>query len=340
MIFWGPPGCGKTSVASVIASTLNAEFFHLSGVVSKKEDLTKIISKARKNFAAGKQTILFLDEIHRWNKAQQDGLLPFVEKGIVTLIGATTENPSFTIVNALISRSRTFVFERISSEEVVEFFEKNRAKITELYPGMIISPEIFELVGELSDGDLRGASNLLETAIHLKGAGELTREDILAAGEKPLFSDRDGESHYDLISAMHKSLRDSDGDAAIYYIGRLLAGGEDPRYIARRMMNFASEDVGLADPHLLTLAHTAYGVAEKMGMPEAQLPICMVAYALARAPKDNGVYVAMKRMQSDVASHGSLPVPLHIRNAPTSLMKEVGYGKGYEYAHSLPGKKS
>lgn len=224
MIFWGPPGCGKTSVAAVIASTINAEFFHLSGVVSKKEDLTKIISKARKNFADGKQTILFLDEIHRWNKAQQDGLLPFVEKGILTLVGATTENPSFTIVNALLSRTRTFVFERISPEEAAKFFRKNRKRIVERYPKITISDELFDIIGEMADGDLRSGINLLETAISLVKSGEITREDIHAAGEKPLFSDRDGETHYDIISAMHKSLRDSDGDAAIYWIGRLLAG--------------------------------------------------------------------------------------------------------------------
>lgn len=351
MLFWGPPGTGKTTVAYLISKLLDAEFYHLSGVISKKEDITKIITKARKNFADGRATIVFLDEIHRWNKAQQDVLLPFVEKGIVTLIGATTENPSFTINNALISRCRVFLFKKIESEDIIEVIEKNRAKIEEYFPGVTWDDEILKLIARLGNGDLRNTLNLFETALTLKsplsyegeGSGvrqKLTKEDILSTTENPLYYDRDSDEHYDIISAVHKSLRDSDENAAMYWIGRMLAGGEDPRYIARRMLNFASEDVGISDPQALILANTVYDVCEKMGMPECELPLMEVAVYLARAPRDNSVYMAMKAMQSDIKQYGNLSVPLHIRNAPTKLMKDVGYGKGYEYAHNLRDKKS
>lgn len=340
MILWGPPGCGKTSIASVISESIDADFYHLSGVLSKKEDLMKILVKAKKNYTEKRATILFLDEIHRWNKAQQDTLLPFVEKGIITLIGATTENPSFTVNNALISRARVYILQPISEEQIVKFLEKNMKTIQEQYPEVVFSPASLHLVASLGDGDLRTTLNLLEAACVLQGSGELTRESILEAGTKPLSYDRDGEEHYNLISAMHKSLRDSDGDAAIYWIGRMLAGGEDPRYIARRMINFASEDVGLADPLAMIMANSVYDICEKMGMPECELPMCKLAYHLAAAPRDNSVYMAMNAMHRDIREYGNLPVPLHLRNAPTALMKEAGYGKGYEYAHNLPEKKS
>ncbi len=338
MILWGPPGCGKTSIASVISKSLDADFYHLSGVLSKKEDLTKILVKAKKNYSENRATILFLDEIHRWNKAQQDVLLPFVEKGIITLIGATTENPSFTVNNALISRARVYILQQISEEQIVKFLEKNMKIIQERYSKIIFSPKSLNLIASLWDGDLRGTLNLLEAACVLGESGELTREDILEAGSKPLMYDRDGEEHYNLISAMHKSLRDSDGDAAIYWIGRMLAGGEDPRYIARRMMNFASEDI--YDPQAIILTNSVYEICEKMGMPECELPLLNTAYYLASVPKNNTVYMAMQAMHHDIQEFWNLPVPLHIRNAPTALMKEVGYGKGYEYAHNTENKKS
>lgn len=340
MILWGPPGCGKTSIASVVSKSVDADFYHLSGVLSKKEDLMKILVKAKKNYSENRATILFLDEIHRWNKAQQDTLLPFVEKGIITLIGATTENPSFTVNNALISRARVYILQPISEEQMVKFLEKNMKVIQERYPEIIFSSESLHLITALGDGDLRTTLNLLEAACVLQESGELLRESILEAGTKPLMYDRDGEEHYNLISAMHKSLRDSDGDAAIYWIGRMLAGGEDPRYIARRMINFSSEDIGLADPLAMIMANSVYDICEKMGMPECELPMCKLAYHLAGAPKDNSVYVAMKSMHSDIREFGNLNVPLHLRNAPTNLMKEAGYGAGYEYAHNLPEKKS
>lgn len=339
ILLWWPPGCGKTSLAGVIANSLDAEFFHLSGVLSKKEDVVKVIAKAQANFRSGRQTILFLDEIHRWSKSQQDVLLPWVEKGIITLIGATTENPSFTVINALLSRCRTYILEPITEEEIIEFLEKNIAKIGERYPKVEWgSHENLALIANLGNGDLRNTMNLLETACILQWEWELTRENILAAGSKSLMYDQDGEEHYNLISAIHKSLRDSDGDAAIYWIGRMLAGGEDPRYIARRMINFASEDV--YDAEAMILANATYDICEKMGMPECELPILNTAYYLASLSKDNSVYMAMRAMHDDVKNFWNLSVPIHLRNAPTALMKEAGYGKWYEYAHDLEEKKS
>ncbi len=339
ILLWWPPGSGKTSLARVIANSLDAEFHHLSGVLSKKEDVVKIIAKAQANFKSGRQTILFLDEIHRWSKSQQDVLLPWVEKGIITLIGATTENPSFTVINALLSRCRTYILEQITEEEIIEFLKRNISKIAERYPKVQWETrENLALIANLGNGDLRNTMNLLETACILQWSGELTRENILAAGSKSLNYDQDGEEHYNLISAMHKSLRDSDGDAAIYWIGRMLAGGEDPRYIARRMINFASEDV--YDSQAMILANATYDICEKMGMPECELPMLNTAYYLANLPRDNRVYMAMQSMHDDVKNFWNLSVPIHLRNAPTALMKEAGYGKWYEYAHDLEEKKS
>lgn len=338
ILLWWPPGCGKTSLARVIANSLDAEFFHLSWVLSKKEDVIKIIAKAQKNYTEWRQTILFLDEIHRWSKSQQDVLLPWVEKGILTLIGATTENPSFTVINALLSRCRTYILEKITEEEILYFLEKNIDRIQERYPKIIFSKDSLKLIAHLGGWDLRNTMNLLETACILQSEWELTRESLLEAGGKSLTYDQNGEEHYNLISAMHKSLRDSDGDAAIYWIGRMLAGGEDPRYIARRMMNFASEDI--YDTHAIVLTNSVYEICEKMGMPECELPLLNCAYYLALAPKDNRVYMAQTLMHQDIKEYGNLDVPIHLRNAPTTLMKEAGYGKWYEYAHNLEEKKS
>lgn len=338
LILWGPPGTWKTSLARVIANSLDAEFFHLSGVLSKKDDVIKIISKAQNNFSAGRQTILFLDEIHRWSKSQQDTLLPFVEKWIITLIGATTENPSFTINNALISRSRVYTLKSLDENDIFDFLMKNIETIENRFPNIIFEEKILKKIAKIGDGDLRNTLGIIETASILAEKWELT-EEILENSLTKIFSyDRDGEEHYNLISAMHKSLRDSDGDAAIYWIGRMLAGGEDPRYIVRRMMNFASEDV--YDPQAIILANSVYEICEKMWMPECELPILNLAYYLADLPKDNRIYVAQMRMHEDLKNFWNLKVPLHLRNAPTKLMKEVWYGEGYEYAHNLENKKS
>ncbi len=338
ILFWWPPGCGKTSLARVIANSLDADFYHLSAVLAKKEDVVKIIAKAQSNFKEGRQTILFLDEIHRWTKSQQDVLLPWVEKWIVTLIGATTENPSFTVINALLSRCRTYILEPITPDQVIEFIEKNITRIQERYPKIEFPKEVLELIAKLGWGDLRNTLNLLETACILQSEWLLSRENILEAGSKSLMYDQDGEEHHNLISAMHKSLRDSDGDAAIYWIGRMLTWGEDPRYIVRRMINFASEDI--YDPQAIILTNSVYDICEKMGMPECELPILNAAYYLANSTKDNSVYTAMQSMHADIVEFWNLGVPLHLRNAPTPLMKEAWYGKGYEYAHNIEGKKS
>ena len=307
-------------------------------MLSKKDDVIKIISKSQTNFQSGRQTILFLDEIHRWSKSQQDTLLPWVEKGIITLIGATTENPSFTVNNALLSRCRTYVLQSLKPQDIELFLKKHIETIESRFPNISLDDEALKLISEIGDGDLRNTLNLLETACILQQEGKISREIILESGNKNLNYDKNGEEHYNLISAMHKSLRDSDGDAAIYWIGRMLAGGEDPRYIVRRMMNFASEDV--FDPQAIILANSVYEICEKMGMPECELPILNLAYYLADLPKNNAIYLAQMAMHEDLQNFGNLAVPMHLRNAPTKLMKDIGYGKNYEYAHDLENKKS
>lgn len=338
MIFYGPPGCGKTSLAKIVSNTIDGDFYHLSGVISKKEDVLQVVAKAKANFSIGKTTVLFLDEIHRWNKAQQDSLLPFVEKGIVILIGATTENPSFTINNALLSRAKTVVFEPVSSEDVLEFFQKKIHAINRRYPKIEIPEETLQHIAKIGNGDLRYTINLLEECLLFKEEGTLAVEDV-EREKKPLYFDRDGEEHYNLISALHKSVRDSDADAACYWTSRMLAGGEDPRYLARRMIRMASEDIGIADPSLFPYAISVHTACEQVGMPECELFLLELAYLLSKAPKSNLVYKAMYAIQADVDEYGNAPVPHHIRNAPTSLMKEWGYGKGYKYAHDYPDAK-
>ena len=307
-------------------------------MLSKKDDVIKIIANSQTNFQSGRQTILFLDEIHRWSKSQQDTLLPWVEKGIITLIGATTENPSFTVNNALLSRCRTYVLQSLKPHDIEFFLKKHIETIESRFPNISLDDEALKLISEIGDGDLRNTLNLLETACILQQEGKISREIILESGNKNLNYDKNGEEHYNLISAMHKSLRDSDGDAAIYWIGRMLAGGEDPRYIVRRMMNFASEDV--FDPRAIILANSVYEICEKMGMPECELPILNLAYYLADLPKNNAIYLAQMAMHEDLQNFGNLAVPMHLRNAPTKLMKDIGYGKNYEYAHDLENKKS
>jgi putative ATPase len=332
MVFWGPPGTGKTTVAFLISQNIRAEFFHLSGVISKKEDITKIISKAKTNFNGGIPTIVFLDEIHRWNKAQQDVLLPFVEKGIVILIGATTENPSFTVNNALLSRARVYTFRQIEPEEVLRFFTSRLDEILARFPGVTIGEGELRLLAEIGNGDLRNSLNLLETTLTL-AEGAVSREDVLRSVERSLYYDRDSEEHYNIISAVHKCLRDSDPDAACYWIGRMLAGGEDPLYVVRRLLRFASEDIGLRDTHALMLANTVYEAVEKVGMPECELFIYELAVYLGRAPKDNSIYRLSHMVRDDIKKYGNVQVPMNIRNAPTKLMKGLGYGAGYKYAH-------
>lgn len=339
MIFWGPPGCGKTTMAHIISQTLQADFFPLSGVTSKKEDVTKLIDQAKLNHQYGKQTIIFLDEIHRWNKAQQDVLLPFVEKWTIILIGATTENPSFTINNALLSRCRVFVFEKLTEQEILSFIVKNKERIQKAAPGITISDENILLIAKLANWDLRNALNLLESAILLRKTGEITEQDILDSWQKQVYYDRDGEEHYNIISAVHKSLRDSDGDAACYRIQRMLAWWEDPLYIARRMLRFASEDIGPADNNALLLANQVYDACAKIWMPECRVFLMQLAIYLAKAKKNNIAYRVDLATLADVEKYGNLPVPKNIRNAPTQLMKDEWYGAWYKYVHDDPSAK-
>lgn len=340
MLFRWPPGCGKTTVARVIANTLEAETFFLSGVTSKKEDLKEIVVRAKTNKQYGKTTIIFLDEIHRRNKAQQDTLLPYVEKGDIILIGATTENPSFSINSALLSRSRTFVFERLWEEEIQSFIKNNRPKILISHPGIIASDQIISYIARLGNGDLRNSLNILEATIFLKKTGEITQEDVKIAGQKNLYYDKNGEEHYNIISAIHKSLRDSNADAACYRIERMLAGGEDPLYIARRLLRFASEDIGPADNNALLLANQVYDAISKIGMPECDIFLIQLALYLAKAPKNNITYKISLETKADIEKYGNLPVPMDIRNAPTKFMQELGYGKNYQYTHNQPDKKT
>lgn len=333
MIFRGSPWCGKTTLANILSKTLQSDFFELSGVKSKKEDLTKILELANKNKAYWKKTILFLDEIHRWNKAQQDSLLPFVESGLITLIGATTENPSFTINNALLSRCKVLVFQPLSEQDIVQFFSQNKEKIHTHFSQVQLSDEIIDFIANLANWDLRNACNILESSIMLSSDGILNKDIIQQAFGKPMYYDRDWEEHYNTISAIHKSLRDSDPHAACYRIQRMLEWWEDPRYIVRRLLRFASEDIGPADNNALLLANQVYDSVHKIGMPECRVFIFQLALYLAKAPKNNTCYKVDLATLKDVQQYGNLPVPMVIRNAPTKMMKDLWYGDGYKYAH-------
>ena len=339
MLFWGPPWCWKTTLAEIIANSINAEFFQLSWVRSKKEDLNAIIEKAELNQKYWIPTLVFLDEIHRWNKSQQDTLLPFVEKWTITLIGATTENPSFTVNNALLSRCRLFVFEKITPEEVYSFLVSQKEKIHKEYPDIEVPEDVLNFLSNVANGDLRNAINLLESALLLLWKWELTTEHLIKAWSQQVYYDRDGEEHYNIISAVHKSLRDSDPHAACYWIQRMLVAWEDPLYIARRLLRFASEDIWLADNNALLLANQVYDAVSKVGMPECWIFLMQLAVYLWRAPKSNLVYKIDNQTKADVQKYGNLPVPMHIRNAPTKMMSELGYWKWYKYAHDYPWAK-
>jgi putative ATPase len=314
-------------------------------VNSGKEQLRKIIKIATANKQYGKKTILFLDEIHRWNKAQQDALLPYVEKGLITLIGATTENPSFTVNTPLLSRTKVFVFKQQSEEDIQALLKKiSKAE----FPDLTIGKKELAAMANLSNGDIRSGLNILEMASTIaisqkkeeEKKAKITMEILEDTIQKPIYYDKNGEEHYNIISAIHKSMRSSNPDAAAYWVGRMLSAGEDPLYIARRLLRFASEDVGNADPNALTLANNVYESCQKIGMPECEVFLIQLAIYLAKAPKDNTAYTVENLVKQDIEKYGNLPVPLHIRNAPTKLMKNIGYGKGYEYDHDLESKKS
>jgi putative ATPase len=346
MIFWGPPGSGKTTLAYVIANVTRSHFSPVSAVSAGVADLRRIVDEARKRRKlSGQRTILFIDEIHRFNKTQQDAVLPYVENGVVILIGATTENPSFEVISALLSRCRVFTLNLLTDEEVRLIVER-AVKDDERGLGKLRVELAEDALGHLvvmSNGDARMALNALEMAAEavstdVDGHRRITLATIEEALQhRALLYDKDGDQHYDLISALHKSLRGSDPDAALYWLGRMLEAGEDPLYVARRLVRFASEDVGMADPRALMVAVAAQQAAHFVGMPEGNLALAEAVIYLATAPKSNSLYEAYSKVQQDVERSRNEPVPLHLRNPVTKLMRELGHGRGYKYAHDYPG---
>lgn len=345
IILWGPPGSGKTTLAYVIANVTKSRFSPLSAVTAGVADLRKVIDEARLRLKqTGQRTILFVDEIHRFNKSQQDAVLPFVEDGTITLIGATTENPSFEVISALLSRCRVFALNALNNDEILTVAKNalNDAERGLAKWSPEIDDEALKHLVIMSNGDARVALNALEMATlstnpDTSGKRHInltTIEDALQ--HRALLYDKDGDQHYDLISALHKSLRGSDPDAALYWLGRMLEAGEDPLYIIRRMIRFASEDVGMADPQALVVAISAQQAVHFVGMPEANLALAQAAIYLATAPKSNSLYTAYSRVQRDVQTSRNEPVPLHLRNPVTRLMRNMDYGKGYKYAHDYP----
>ena len=339
MIFWGPPGIGKTTLAQIIAIQTKAEFINFSAVTSGIKDIRKVMEQAEESRLNGQKTILFVDEIHRFNKAQQDAFLPFVEKGSIILIGATTENPSFEINSALLSRCKVFVLQPLSKEDIITILnhvlkdQRGFGKET-----IHIKNELLQTIATYANGDGRTALNMLEMIV-LNSPKENNQINITeqivkqCLNKNSLLYDKNGEEHYNLISALHKSMRNSDPQAAIYWLARMLEGGEDPLYIARRLIRFASEDIGLADPSALNLAVSCYQACHFIGMPECSVNLTQIVTYFSIAPKSNALYTAYEKAKKDALEQIAEPVPLHLRNAPTKLMKELHYGEGYRYAH-------
>lgn len=344
MIFWGPPGVGKTTLAGIIAEKTRANFINFSAVTSGIKEIKEVMQQAESSRRMGLRTVLFVDEIHRFNKAQQDAFLPFVEKGSITLIGATTENPSFEVNAALLSRCRVFVLKALEEKDLVKLLmHALKSPDGFLYSNVKMTERQIQAVAAFANGDARTALNTLEMAVV---NGEISAEGITVTDEgleqcisrKSLLYDKNGEEHYNLISALHKSMRNSDPDAAIYWMLRMLEGGENPLYIARRLIRFASEDVGMADSQALQVAVAAYQACHFLGVPECDVHLTHAVTYLAMAPKSNALYTACEDCKHDVRSLRAEPVPLHLCNAPTSLMKELNYGKGYQYAHDTQEK--
>ena len=344
LIFWGPPGTGKTTLASIIAHSTQSHFLAFSAVLSGVKEIRQVIQEAEEQKYRGRRTILFVDEIHRFNKAQQDAFLPHVERGTIVLVGATTENPSFEVNSALLSRCKVLTLRGLTAEEIgrilaraLEDEERGLGKLK-----AEVTPEALKHLSEMAHGDARVALNALEAAVLTTAPGPAGQRFISlpiaeeAMQRKALLYDKEGEEHYNVISAFHKSMRGSDPDAALYWLARMIEAGEDPLYVARRMVRFASEDIGLADPQALNIALLSMEAFHFLGLPEGELALAEAAVYLAAAPKSNAIYLAYEKAQKDMKERGALPVPLHIRNAPTKLMEELGYGKGYKYAHEYP----
>jgi putative ATPase len=348
LIFWGPPGTGKTTLAQIIARMTKAEFTEFSAVLTGIKEIKQVMADAERARQYGTRTIVFIDEIHRFNKAQQDAFLPHVEKGNIRLIGATTENPSFEIISALLSRSRVYVLKPLTEDQIVLLLTRALADQERGLGAMELaaSEDVLRKIAVYSSGDARSAYNVLEVAASLalgktqkQSGAEITDEIVHDALQKRvLLYDKTGEEHYNLISALHKSVRNSDPDASLYWLGRMLEAGEDPLYIARRVVRMAVEDIGLAEPNALALSLAARDAVDFLGMPEGNLALAQAVVYLSLAPKSNALYTAYGEVQQDVEQTAADPVPLHLRNAPTGLMKGLGYGQGYQYAHDLEGK--
>ena len=344
MIFWGPPGVGKTTLARIIAEKTRADFIDFSAVTSGIREIKEVMSRAEGSRLMGEKTIVFVDEIHRFNKAQQDAFLPFVEKGSIILIGATTENPSFEINSALLSRCKVFVLQALSVDELIQLL-KNALQNPRGFGGQAIriGDEVLYMIASFADGDARMALNTLEMVV-LNGerqeSGIVGSKDIVEqwTSKKSLLYDKKGEEHYNLISVLHKSMRNSDVDAALYWLSRMLEAGEDPLYVARRLIRFASEDIGMADSRALEIAVAAYQASHFNGMPECNVNLAHAVVYLSMAPKSNSVYIAYGKAREDAMNRMAEPVPLAIRNAPTRLMQELHYGEGYQYAHDAEDK--
>lgn len=339
-ILWGPPGVGKTTLAHIVATTLGVPFYTLSAVTSGVKDVRDVIQKAKSNsFFNSASPILFIDEIHRFSKSQQDSLLGAVEKGIVTLIGATTENPSFEVIRPLLSRCQTYVLKPLGKDDLLELLNRAITQDVELKKKHIMVEESGAIL-RYSGGDARKLLNIMELVVDSAGSDDIVITDLLVTSllqQNPLAYDKKGDMHYDIISAFIKSIRGSDPDAALYWLARMIEGGEDPKFIARRVVISASEDIGLANPNALLLANAAFDAVDKIGWPEGRIPLAEAVVYLATSPKSNSAYLGIDSALQEVRQSGNQPVPLHIRNAPTKLMAELGYHDGYKYPHDFPG---